>query len=345
MKLKLRSLIILPIVAALYVIPAAAQQDTFYGYEEFRDRMVDLLFDIETVTGQENGASNAFAEASPEVMEEIYKNWVGKKHFFSTSQQINSQIESSKDRFAEEQLLAAQKLPEIPQQSATTVPAIPDYPYSGNSASFVILKTLGFIGYMGQRCGGDLFMYYEGAIIGANITTIITDAACSVAGCDPTGIGCAVVCIADKVLALAVQTMAAPIEHCKNLDGNIDSAEISADYLNGVSILNDVGEQDELLEGIIEALADHDSDVFSFLSNHDLYLRNHDTRVTNQLSAHDLRLQAQLSDHDTQVKTQLSTHDTDIKARLDNVVANQLEIIKLLKTPEGKRPGFPKEGY
>jgi hypothetical protein len=36
---------------------------------------------------------------------------------------------------------------------------------------------------------------------------------------------------------------------------------------------------------------------------------------------------------------------TTIKDKLNTILANQAEIIKLLKTPEGKRPGWNKDGY
>ena len=41
----------------------------------------------------------------------------------------------------------------------------------------------------------------------------------------------------------------------------------------------------------------------------------------------------------------LETHDSDIKALLGQIIANQMEIIKLLKTPEGRRPGWNTDGY
>ena len=47
----------------------------------------------------------------------------------------------------------------------------------------------------------------------------------------------------------------------------------------------------------------------------------------------------------TAIKNRLGTHDADMKAVLEKILANQAEIIKLLLTPEGKRPGFGKGGY
>ena len=47
----------------------------------------------------------------------------------------------------------------------------------------------------------------------------------------------------------------------------------------------------------------------------------------------------------THIHDDLATHDTDIKSLLSEIAANQREIIKLLKTPQGKRPGWNVDGY
>jgi len=47
----------------------------------------------------------------------------------------------------------------------------------------------------------------------------------------------------------------------------------------------------------------------------------------------------------THIHDNLDTHDTDIKELLSEIAANQREIIKLLKTPQGQRPGWNMEGY
>lgn len=47
----------------------------------------------------------------------------------------------------------------------------------------------------------------------------------------------------------------------------------------------------------------------------------------------------------THIHDDLDTHGTDIKELLFEIAANQREIIKLLKTPQGNRPGWNKEGY
>lgn len=52
-----------------------------------------------------------------------------------------------------------------------------------------------------------------------------------------------------------------------------------------------------------------------------------------------------LNEHDTDIKAQVNQHDIDIKARLA-VIEGQLDLVlKLLVTPEGRRPGWNKQVY
>ena len=67
--------------------------------------------------------------------------------------------------------------------------------------------------------------------------------------------------------------------------------------------------------------------------------------ILGDLAAHDASIKSDLAAHDVRITDQLSAHDADIKALLTNVLANQEEIIKLLKTPQGRRPGWGVEGY
>lgn len=72
---------------------------------------------------------------------------------------------------------------------------------------------------------------------------------------------------------------------------------------------------------------------------------------TEQLAIHDTDIKSQIAIHDADLKSQLATHDADVKARLGEIqssinenqrllnitMARQLEILRLLITPEGQR--------
>ena len=64
--------------------------------------------------------------------------------------------------------------------------------------------------------------------------------ACVVAGCDPTGIGCAVTCGILETAKVALKLAAVPLEACDVHQGAIDGAEIEATYENTLGLVGDV---------------------------------------------------------------------------------------------------------
>jgi hypothetical protein len=99
----------------------------------------------------------------------------------------------------------------------------------------------------------------------------------------------------------------------------------------------------------------HDTDIKSQVTTHDTDIKSqvtaHDTDIKSQVTTHDTDIKQQVADHDKEMKVLLAIHDTDIKARLGEIqgtvdenqrlltitMARQLEIIRLLFTPSGKR--------
>jgi len=165
--------------------------------------------------------------------------------------------------------------------------------------------------------------------------------ACSVAGCDPTGVVCAAVCGATQATNLFYTALLEPVEYCKGWAGSLDSAENQAAYMNSASLLRDLDAHDDRILSALASQAGAADDLAAALAAHDILVNATLGTIKGNLTDHDSRLSA----HDTR----LGVHDADIKARLEQmlsaVVANQMEIIKLLKTPEGRRPGWGKEGY
>ena len=190
---------------------------------------------------------------------------------------------------------------------AGSMPYTPDYPPTDN-VSYEVARTFGLTSSPDQRCSGSGLETYRTVALTAKETIDRADAACELAGCDPIVVFCLSICGAVESVKLAIYVANIPLDACEAHDANVNAAEIEAGFENTVSILKDLGA--------------HATD----LDNHDQNLMNHDTRLVN----HD--------DH-------LTTHDTDVKAMLTGVLGNQKEIIKLLKTPPGRRPGWKKEGY
>jgi hypothetical protein len=142
------------------------------------------------------------------------------------------------------------------------------------------------------------------------------DGACVVAGCDPTGIVCGVACGILETAKVALKIAAVPLEACDVHQGAIDGAEIEATY-----------------EDLLQLLG----------LSHDIYgIVSDETNFTDD---------SELTVHDTSVKNAVSTHDSDVKAlladlqagvdansqKLDLLLARQLEIVRLLHTPQGQR--------
>ena len=160
--------------------------------------------------------------------------------------------------------------------------------------------------------------------------TIATDATCAGVGtfaCLPYGIAAAFSYASEIVL-----------QQCNYQTALVDSAEIEAAFENTVAIIGTSNDIDTVI-----------NDPTNFTSDAELaivqtQLTVHDTDIKNNLNIHDTDIKNDLSAHDTDIKTQLSTHDTDVKTLLvalqgsvDILLARQLEVIRLLNTPQGQR--------
>lgn len=266
--------------------------------EHFRQVLSGLLAGMENAMGLPPNASEAVRNASPQELDLMLRYVENPEAFYSSAQRIQGYLAAG------EQGLRGSGSDLSARTAQMTAPFTPDYPSStGLYADLVLgqLAAFDLITYASDRCDSDkLGDFYSIYYIAKKISEQ-ADGVCVLAGCDPTGIGCAIACGVVEIYKVAVVTAALPLELCAYQDNNIDSAEIQAGYQNSVSILND------------------------------------------------------LADHDTSVLDAISTHDGDIKAYLDildgkldqqagmleKVLENQILIIKLLNTPQGRRPDWP----
>ena len=247
-----------------------------YGPEEIQQAMSSLLFEIEEAAGIEHKASEALMELNEEGKEALYGSVANKEKFVNSVYKALERIESANEAPVEEGLLLA--------PSFTTPPYTPNYPPT-YSAAYNIAKTLGLTSSNQDRCDGVGLEIFEDVLYAAEKVADVGDAACSVAGCDPSGIGCAIVCGFVEGYKLAVITARIPIDACNKHTEGVNAAEIEAGYENSVGILNDLA---------------------TALGNQDEILGNQDEILENQ----------------------------------KDVLENQDEIIRLLKTPQGQRPGW-----
>lgn len=87
-----------------------------------------------------------------------------------------------------------------------------------------------------------------------------------------------------------------------------------------------------------------EDDVADLIAQHDADMKEVVSELATQLETHDLNIDGDLMTHDATIQSQLAQHDEDIKAKLDGIegkidilTERQLEIIRIMHTPEGQR--------
>lgn len=199
----------------------------------------------------------------------------------------------------------------------------PDYPSGGSYDAFIAtLPGLGLLDFgktnrTDANAVGQTYIAFH---------TLEFVALAAQAVCDASLLGAPVACPLAGVANAAAMATQVVLNQTAYQDGLIDGAEIEASYENTVIL---IGQQNHLATD----------------------LGTHDTAITSQLTLHDADIKNVVSIHDTDLKAALNTHDTDIKAllanvqagvdangaRLDILLARQLEVIRLLHTPQGLR--------
>lgn len=305
----------------------AAEQAPPPGGAELQQALYDLLVTIEKAGGMESTASDGLYWNNPEV-ELALDAMPDKEAFLAATREIVRQ--SREARLAGRD--GAPGPAAAPETGSSGFP--PGYPDPSLDLDYQVLKPLGLISSNSTRCSGAGFAYYQAALTGAGASLTAAQLACDASSCDPTGIVCISVCGATKIVQAAYLVAKIPVDACKSWDSKLDAAENEAAYRNSATILSDLSAHDDrivaLLQGqdsssdeIAAAIAAHDASVKALLAKLDALVKSHD---------------AKLAAHDAEIKTLLDR-------MINGVVANQMEIIKLLKTPEGRRPGWGKEGY
>ncbi len=212
-----------------------------------------------------------------------------------------------------------EKLELQPSRSQLAAPAFapvsgstPDYPSGGNYATYTAtLPGLGIL-LAGAQNRTDA-RAVGGALIAFDVLEFLAITAQAV--CDAALLGAPVACPLAGIANAAARADQIVLQQADYQDALIDGAEIEAAFENS-----------KLIIGQANALS-------------------------TELATHDADIKGQLTTHDTDIKGQLTTHDTDIKAllanvqagvdangaRLDILLARQLEVVRLLHTPQGQR--------
>lgn len=290
----------------------------------------DVLVAIEKARGSDSTASDAFYWADPNIQQAL-EAIPDKEGFLEALTVIKHRSMAARLGNGAKALVPP---PGVEPSLNGTAPASPSYPDTYLDTNYQMLLLLGIAPSPYKRCDGEVFAYYQAALYGASVSLRVAKMACTVAGCDPSGVVCAGVCGGVEAVELLYTALMEPVEYCKGWAASLDAAENEAAYKNTASILTDLDAHDNRILAALANQAGEADEIAAALAAHNLL-------VTAKLES----LESQFATHDGK----LVKHDADVKALLEQmlsaVIANQAEIIKLLKTPEGRRPGWGTEGY
>ena len=185
--LNVRHSIVFWLLIALGSSPAVSNEAGAYSAAEVRQAMFNAIAAIEEAAALEPTASQGIAAMSDGLVGMLFSSMENNEQFVESTWRIVDGIESAR---TESQGSAASAGLQPLLSSSSTAPFPPDYP-STQSVNFATAMALGLISSTDERCGGEGLENFESFLAGAKGTLAVAEAACSVAGCDPTGIGCA----------------------------------------------------------------------------------------------------------------------------------------------------------
>ena len=319
----MRSLLASFTIAASLLISAhgyaATDMSVEIGPEDFRDRLVDWALASEQANPTGENLAVKIASLSDEQIQEWITSIGDPAAFLRSTERVTILLDKrGTDKFQTSYLEAETRSAPLSATPLTTL-FPPDYPPGSGVYKDVIIDAIAAFGIGGasstNRCDAGDWGDYVGVWWPLNKAIDTLDGACVVAGCDPIGIACAVTCGILEVAKIALKIAAVPLEACDVHQGAIDGAEIEATYENTKGLVGDV------------------------------------SHVHGDLATHDANIDADLVTHDANIDADLVTHDADIKILLANLqgavdenqrlikitMSRQLEIIRLLITPSGKR--------
>ena len=335
-KLSMRSAFASFTIAASLLVSAhgyaAAENSEAFSPEEFRDRMVDWAIASELA----NPSGENLAFKINVLTNEQITEWIATiddpAAFLGSLERVTMLLdEREADKYLTSDLESdTDERSTLLSPTTPTVLFPPDYPPGSGPYKDTIIDAIAGFGISGasstNRCDASDWGDYVGVWWPLNTGIDALDGACVVAACDPTGIACAIACGILETAKVALKVAAVPLEACDVHQGAIDGAEIEATYENTKGLVSDVSH-------LHEDLAEHDANI-------DGDLAAHDANIDGDLAAHDANIDGDLVQHDTDIKALLADLQgaVDENQRLIKItMARQLEIMRLLITPAGRR--------
>lgn len=168
--------------------------------------------------------------------------------------------------------------------------------------------------------------------------------------CNQSGIGfnASLACIVTDIAFFVAKGVNDNFNLCNDF---VTAAEVNGSYRRLDHIHGDMGGLNSAIINLDSDVANVDADLVSARAALLAAITSHDNDMKSALSVHDTDVKNVVSTHDADLKQALATHDGDIKAllagvqsgvndnaaRLEVLLARQLEVIRLLHTPQGQR--------
>lgn len=229
----------------------------------FKKVLYELLVSMEMVAGIEPKASSEVLQSSDEEIEALFGLIRDKEGFFAAAKRIRDYIESGSTPILDDSSVVQEKLPASPQALGSE-PFPPDYPSNSglyNDKIVAELKLYGLLSSAQERCNSTALSDYWSIWWEAYSAATIGDFVCNVAGCDPTGIACGIICGISNTAMGAVFVAQRPVDLCNFHDANIDSAELQAGFENSVSIINNLNEHDVDIKEYLDRIEGRQNDM------------------------------------------------------------------------------------
>ncbi len=256
------------IVLAMLFSTNGFAQDSRKDVDNFRQVLYELMASVEFASGEEPDASLAILESGDQEMEALLRLIKDKKGFFAAANRVLGHMESSGTRVADQSHFLPEDVPGMERYALSLDPFPPDYPpASGLYYNKIVaeLKLYNLVSSEKDRCNSTAISDWWSIWWELNSASVIADWLCTVAGCDPSGIGCLIVCAITETGAKAVFLAARPVDLCSFHDANIDSAELQAGYENTVRIMNNLNEHDEKIENEFDAMDEKLEEIIELL--------------------------------------------------------------------------------
>lgn len=225
----MKNILIITVSCLVFMTAQSVHAETAYQskQEEVVRSMTTLLYEIEQATGRDHKVSERLNNFNEQGKQVLYDSVQDKEKFINSTNKALQRIKSVKKVIP----AAEKKLPAI------SFP--PNYP-SATSDAYQTAFNLGLATSNQERCNDpESLEVFETLYKASETASMIADAACTVAGCDPSGAICLAICgtvEAVETLGAAFFEARAPMDACEKHNNAVNAAEIEASYENSKMI-------------------------------------------------------------------------------------------------------------